>query len=92
MTNPSQLERAREVLAAALAAERMMAFPGSPGGLHFRRDEAALRAMLTFAREERIRAEEAMRERCALVAEMHDHRGDIAAAIRALPTTEEPTP
>lgn len=23
-------------------------------------------------------------ERCAVVAEMHDHRGDVAAAIRAL--------
>jgi hypothetical protein len=44
--------RARECLAAEYAKARFMAFAGTPGGITYRRDEAALRAMLSFAQAE----------------------------------------
>lgn len=42
--------------------------------------DGAVRAMLAFAAEERQRA----LEQAAIIAEMHDHQGVIAAAIRSL--------
>lgn len=48
--SPNHAEaRAREALAAEYRASNFMAFAGTPGGITYRRDEAAIRAMLAFA-------------------------------------------
>jgi hypothetical protein len=78
-------ERAREVLAAMLEATgtdhdlaRAKHLWRHGDGIAFSTTEAVI-AMLAFA-DEAVQAE---RERCAGIADMWDHRGDISAAIRS---------
>lgn len=44
---------------------------------------ASVQDIAEFILSERARATAAERERCAVIAEMHEHRGEIAAAIRS---------